>query len=489
MGRCRRAMAAGAALFVVGACTPALPSGGGGSAAVAPAPNARWTPPASLARDTTLPRVAVPPDLASRVARLTLGDVVDLALRNSPTTRESWATARTAAATFGSQRGEYFPTLDLTGNVTRIQTVASQGRSAVTQWVYGPSLTLSYLLLDFGGRSGRIEDARQALFAANFAHNQAIQDVVLATEIAYFNYVAQNALLAAQQVTLKEAETNLAAADERRSVGVATIADVLQARTAASQAELALETTEGARQTARGALALALGYPANLPYDVDSTAAEVTVGAVADSVDSLIVAAIRLRPDLAQARAQVAEANAGATEARGARLPTLNLTGTGGRTYTSTLTRGGNNYTVSLGLAVPIFSSLSLEYNEEAARSQGDFARARLDLLQQQAAFQVFSAYYALQTSTRRVRTAQDLMASATQSLEAARARYKEGVGSVLDLLTAQTALADARAQQVQARLEWQTSLAQLAHDTGLLDPHGGSNLHITSDSTAVPNR
>jgi outer membrane protein TolC len=414
---------------------------------------------------------------------------VDLSLRNNPTTRESWATARAAAATYGSARGEQFPSLDLSGNVTRIQTVASQGRSAVTQWVYGPSLSLSYLLLDFGGRSGRVENARQALFAANFAHNQAILDVVLGTETAYFNYVAQNALLAAQQATLREAETNLAAAEERRTVGVATIADVLQARTAASQAQLALEQTEGARQTARGALALALGYPANLPYDVDSTAAEVSVGAVADSVDSLIVDAIRLRPDLAQARAQLAQAQANVTAARGARLPSLNLSGTGGRTYTSTLTRGGNNYTLSLGLTVPLFNGFSREYDEEAARFEGDAAKARLDLLQQQAAFQVFSAYYALQTATRRVRTAGDLLASATQSLEAARARYKEGVGSVLDLLTAQTALADARAQQVQARLEWQISLAQLAHDTGLLDPRGGSTLHLTSDSTAVPNR
>ena len=48
---------------------------------------------------------------------------------------------------------------------------------------------------------------------------------------------------------------------------------MLQARTAASQARLDLQTTEGNLQTTRGALALALGLPANLPYDIDSTAA------------------------------------------------------------------------------------------------------------------------------------------------------------------------------------------------------------------------
>jgi outer membrane protein len=63
--------------------------------------------------------------------------------------------------------------------------------------------------------------------------------------------------------------------------------------------------------------------------------------------------------------------------------------------------------------------------------------------------------------------------------------RYKAGVGSVLDLLTAQAALADARAQQVLARLEWNTSLAQLAHDAGVLDERGGSSLRLQPDSAS----
>ena len=83
--------------------------------------------------------------------------------------------------------------------------------------------------------------------------------------------------------------------------------------------------------------------------------------------------------------------------------------------------------------------------------------------------------------------TAGDLIASAQQSSEVARARYKEGVGTVLDLLAAQSALASARAQQVDARLAWSVSLAQLAHDAGVLDPQGGHTLRLTSDTTTVP--
>ena len=62
-------------------------------------------------------------------------------------------------------------------------------------------------------------------------------------------------------------------------------------------------------------------------------------------------------------------------------------------------------------------------------------------MLRQQVVYEVFSAYYALQTSTRRVHTAEDLVASAQQSNEVALARYKAGVGSVLDLLAAQSGI------------------------------------------------
>jgi outer membrane protein TolC len=376
---------------------------------------------------------------------------------------------------------------DVTG--TRLKTVASQGRTAVEQSVLTPSVSLSYLLLDFGGRGGRVEGSRQQLLAAGFTHNASIQDVVLQVQVAYFQYLAARSLLEAQHTTLAEAQANLEAAEERRRVGLATIADVLQARTAASQAQLDLQTTEGNLQTTRGALALALGLPANLPYDVDSTAAEVPVAALADSVDALIGSALQGRPDLAAARSEAEAARAGIGEARASLLPSLNLSATAARTYATTIPNGANSYNLALGLTIPLFNGFSRQYDLRAAEYQAEAASARTETLRQQVVYQVFSAYYALQTSTRRVRTAEDLLASATQSSEVALARYKAGVGTVLDLLAAQSALASARAQRVDARLAWSVSLAQLAHDAGVLGPKGGTSLHLTSDTTTVPSR
>ncbi len=458
-----------------------------------PAPQVPWTPPEGAVQRVTASDTAtlgaVPPDLAGRIRRLTLAEIVDLGLRNNAATRLAWANAEAAASAYGSERGAWLPTIDGDVTAVRLKTAASQGRTAVEQSVLTPSVTLSYLLLDFGGRSGRVGGARQRALAASFTHNAVIQDVILQVQVAYFQYLANRALLEAQRTTLEESDTNLIAAEERRRVGVATIADVLQARTATSQARLDLQSVEGSLQTSRGALALSLGVPANLPYEVDSTAAEVPVAALADSVDALIAAAIQGRPDLAAARSQVEAARAGVREVRSNLLPRLGFVATGGRTYATTIPDGADSYNLSLGLTIPLFSGFSRRYDVRIAQFEAEAAAARGESVRQQVVFQVFSAYYALQTATGRVRTADDLLRSAQQSSDVARGRYRAGVGSVLDLLAAQSALASARAQRVEARLAWSVSLAQLAHDAGILDTRGGSTLRLTTDTTTAPPR
>ena len=456
-----------------------------------PSPEVPWTPPRDavprIVPSDTSAAAAVPPDIADRVQRLTLAEIVELGLRNNPATRLAWATAHAAASVYGSERGAWLPTIDGDVTASRLKTAASQGRTAVEQSVLTPSVTLTYLLFDFGGRSGRVSGARQRLLSASFTHNAAIQDVVFQVQVAYFRYLANRALLDAQRTTLEEAQTNLTAAEERRRVGLATIADVLQARTATSQARLDLQTIEGNLQTTRGGLALALGLPANLPYDVDSSAAAAPVAPLADSVNAIIATALQGRPDLAAAQAEVAAARADIGEARAGLLPSLGFSATGGRTYATTFPEGADSYTLSLGLTIPLFSGFSRQYDRRVAEFEAEAARARAQGLRNEVVFQVFSAYYALQTATRRVGTADDLIASAEQSNEVALARYKAGVGSVLDLLAAQTALASARAQLVDARLSWSVSLAQLAHDAGVLDPQGGSPLRLTQDTTSTP--
>jgi len=471
---------------LVGCGTPGV----SGVAGTAPAPQVFWTPPreqTAAVHPAGTPS-QVPADLAARVQELRLADVVDIALRSNSATGAAWAQARAAAASYGSARGQYFPTVSFEASATTLKTAPFGGRVAAQQKYYGPTFTGSWLLLDFGERSGSISEAREALLAADWSHNAVIQDVVLAAEASYFVYVGTRALLTAQQTSLEEARTNLEAANERHNVGLATIADVLQAKTALSRAQLELESTEGALQTTRGALALSMGLPANAPYDIAPLPPGPLPLGIRDSVDSLIDRAIRERPSLLAARAAAREASARVTTVRGAALPSLVLGGTWQQVdFFNGSTTGGNGYMATIGLQIPIFKGGSQIYDVRAAQAAAQAAAEQVRGVEQQVVYQVFQAYYALRTATQQVRTSTDLLASATQSAQVALGRYKAGAGSLLDLLTAQAALASARGEEIQARFTWYVALAQLAHDTGILGLDGASPLGVRTDTTETP--
>jgi len=82
----------------------------------------------------------------------------------------------------------------------------------------------------------------------------------------------------------------------------------------------------------------------------------------------------------------------------------------------------------------------------------------------------VWKAYQSLVTGTQAVTSSTDLVASASASERVTLGRYKAGVGNILDLLTAQTALANARLQHIQALYNWYIAKATLAQAMGQLD-------------------
>jgi outer membrane protein TolC len=411
---------------------------------------------------------------------VTLGQVLDLALRNNPRTRDTWLAARAAADEVGVKRAEYYPTLGLGAMATRTaQTQVGGGGSVrVEQTIWGPTADFSYLLFDFGGRRGDVEEARQALLAADWSHNAAIQDVVLAVEKAYYGYLGDASLKDALGESIKQAQVSVEASEARREAGLATIADVLQARTLLAQERFALAKTEGDMLTTKGALATAVGLPPDIQVEVSALGAlPHDLPAVPDleattaTMERLLRQALGDRPDLLAQRAEVLAAQARVAQERSAGLPQLTLNATASRALylQPDNARPGNNGQATLLLHFPLFNGFETKFKVAKAKAEAELAQAQLDQAVSQAMLDVWTSFYALQTAAQSVTAARALLDSASQSSDVAGGRYREGVGNVLDLLTAQSALASARATEIQSRADWFVALAELQHATGSL--------------------
>ena len=442
-----------------------------------PSPQTFFSPPAdAVPRAVETPVFQLPPGLASSKRPWTLADLVDIGLFNNMQTRMAWSAARSAAAALGAARGAFFPRLVVDVNGAKTKGSAVGGRFVFDYSSLTPTAGLSWLLIDFGGRSGLTEEARDALAAANWTQNAVLQNVILLIEQDYYQYVAAKALLAAQETSRGEAEKNLEAAEARRRAGVATLADSLQARTVLSRIQLDLVTTQGLIQTLKGVLANSLGLPADAAFEIVADLPDsFPVSEAAGTVERRIAEALVRRPDLAAARAAALRAAAHVDTVRAQGLPTITFNGTIGRVYYSTPAQS-NSLSAGLVLDIPLFRGWTIAYQALQAQIDAETAQAQVKKAELDVSLQVWTSYFNIQTSAQRIKTAQDLFNLARQSYDVALGSYKEGVSSILDLLAAQSALENGRVQLVQAQAQWLLALVQFARDSGTLGAPGAAS-------------
>ncbi len=443
-----------------------------------PAPGRPWTggadPCATQAR----------PDSA-----LTLADVVDRALCANPQTRQAWAATKIQAAELGRARSAGLPDVTLTGNGGLNRTWPANG-GTVRQDNVSATATVSYLLFDSGARDASIESARQLLAAANWSHSATLQSVFLSAIQNYYQLFAARANVNAASEAEKAGLESLKAAEFRYRVGTSTPADRLQAQTAYSQTRLTRTRAEGDARTAAGALANSMGLDADTVVDIAPPRIEAPDMATESAVRELVEYARNLRPDLAAADARIQAARAQVRAARAAGKPTVSLTGSAGVGDSNTLDSFGTG-AIGISLSFPLFTGYRNTYEIRSAQAQVEAREADRDVLRSQVALDVWKAWQSLATERAALANAEDLLRSALESDNVSRGRYRAGAGTLIDLLNAQSALASARFQQVQAQYNWHLSKAALASALGALDlaALSGSGDTVRIDTSRSPVR
>lgn len=403
------------------------------------------------------------------VTALTLSDVVNATLCGNPQTRAVWANARAQAAGVGVAEAAWLPTLDGSIAASHSNNRGGALTAPVTSNQRNYGLSLSWLIYDFGGREASLKNARQLLEAANASQDATVQALFLAAVQAYYQSQATQAASDAALEAEKAAQESFHAAEARYKAGAATPADKLQAQTAWSQATLNRIRADGDFKNAQGILANTMGLSAATPLQLAAQAAVPALGQFEAKVAQLIDEAVQRRPDLRAAQAQTLAAQAAVDVARASGRPSVSLGISGSET------RGGrlpDARSSALGVTVdlPLFSGFSTTYKVRAAEAQAEATAAQSEQLKLKVALDVWNGYQSLTTATQTVRSSADLLASAEQSQRMALGRYKAGMGNILDVLNAQSALASARQQRVQSLYSWNVARAALAQAMGTLD-------------------
>ncbi len=431
--------------------------------------------PNSCAYCNTLPSSAKP---------LTLRDLVNTALCNNPTTRSAWASVLEAAAALGVSRSAYLPTIS--GEIIESRTLIHEYSNAflksdrqdarskrlIGQTLFNPSITLSYLLYDFGGREAMNEVTRQSLFASDYTFSSTMQSVIFNVVQAYYSYIASKASVIAARESLKAAETSRDAASTRYKVGSVALVDKLQAETAYSQAKLVEIQALNQQDVNKGALLNSIGLDPD--YEIQLMQPDLNADKKYDefslSVHDMIKFAKENRPDLMAADRLVQSNKAAIDVAKAAGYPSISLSAS--QQYYHYNATGGinqNSGTIALSVAVPIFTGFNNTYTIVAAQESYNAQLASRDSIEINLSQDVWTTYHNFKTSEQNLITTKELVASAEEANRVALGRYKAGVGNIVDLLIAQAQLSRAKQERILAQYNWLTNRVNLIRALGSL--------------------
>ena len=395
--------------------------------------------------------------------------IVELALANNRDLRVAALNIAQFEAQYRITRSAIFPQVsaDARSSAQRAPAIAGGGANIITH-EYSAGLSASWTL-DFFGRLRSLNDqALQQYFATAQAGKATY--ILLVSQVAdqYLTMLAADELLAVTRHTLDTAQQSYELALAQFQGGTGTELSVNQAQTVVEQAKANYAAQVRSRAQAENFLVLLVGQP--LPADLPPGQPFNSQAFLADIPEGLPSDLLTRRPDIMEAEANLRAAYANIGAARAAFFPDISLTATLGTASTALsglFGAGSAAWSFVPSITQPIFTGGALTANLDLAELQRDSFVARYEKAIQAAFREVADGLAARGTYDEQIAALERYVIAAQSFLELSELRFKTGVDSYLNVLTAQTNLYTAEQVLVSTRLARLTSLVDLYQSLG----------------------
>ncbi len=452
-------------------------------------PDAPWTIPDDSAG--TRPYVAAPNGSVdvdpTRV--YALAELIDLAQRSNPQTREAWERARQAALAVGLVESTYAPQLsaEAIAGYQRTplpipSTLIDKGYFTSDSRELIPSLAVKWLLFDFGRRAGAEQAARENSFVANVAFTGAHQKLIFAVSSDYYSLNAVRGRQRAAERALQTAEIDGDAVDARRANGLATTVELAQARRQIAQTRFQVARAAGAERRAYAALIASVGISPVPQIQVADSSEQELPSDPGASVDAFLTDALSNRPDVIAAIGKIRAAQATAKREEAQYRPTIALAAQLYQNMGSLSSQGDQwdnvdkpGGSILLQFSWPLFDAGRRQRQIDIARSEVDAAGDALIQTRNMAVKEVTDAYYTLKTVLAEYAAARALTDAAQTAHDAGLDAYQHGVGTYTSLQNDANELVQAQTDLEDSHANVLTAAAALAFATGSITSINGS--------------
>jgi outer membrane protein len=399
---------------------------------------------------------------------ISLTEAIRLAQKNSVTTVQARGTIRTSEASVKQSYAAFLPTFSVSASRQkqsgdRFDTQGNLVPFTGQPTNYSTGLQSSLQLFDGGRRFFDVKRSKADVDAAEAGETASLYNVALQVKQQYYNILAARESKSASDAQLQQAEQQLRASSLRLRAGAAIVSDSLRSVVAVGNARLAQLTAENNLRVANATLTRLVASPTPVTASPSDTIdQQVTIPDIAE-LEPLVNRA----PAIQQADAQLASAHASLRSAKSAFLPTINMNfnrsgsgldpqfGIGDKRY-------AYNQNLSFSLNFPLLNGLNREVTVARAIVAEDIAEVQLRDAKLLAHETLVQSIGQMKTAQEQVAIQTVSLAAATEDVRVQQRRYELGATTLLDLLSSQTALDNARIALIRARYDYRVAKAQL---------------------------
>src|SRR6478672_8322070 len=399
---------------------------------------------------------------------ITLSDAILQAQKNAPSEVQARGSIRTADATVKQSYAAFLPSFNISAGSQRQQGDRFDTQGNLVPFTgnptnYSTSLNSTLQLFDGGRRFFDIKKTKADVHAAEAGETVSRYQIALQVKQQYYNILAARESQSAANAQVQQAAEQLKSASLRLRAGAATVSDSLRSLVQLGNARLAQLTAINNLQLANATLTRLVASPTTVTATASDTIDQTVVIPDMASLQPLIDHS----PAVEQATAQLNSAHLSLRSAKTSYFPTLNMNFNRGGSgldpaFGLSDKRYAYNQNLSFSMAFPLFNNLNREVTVARAIVSEDVAEANLRDAK-------YLAHQTLVQSLGQMRTAQEQVAiqqitvnAAAEDLRVQQRRYELGTTTLLDLLTSQTQLDNARTALTRARYDYRVAKAQL---------------------------
>jgi outer membrane protein len=406
---------------------------------------------------------------------LSLKDFIRIACRQNPQQKIAASAVASKRASVESSRSSLLPQVNgnagISSSESPRQTLQGGGSDILNSTSIG--IRADALLFDFGASPIRYKASGKALEAAKFDSLSSMASLILNAKTAYFNYLLSQKLLIVNEDAMKQANLHFDQATILFKVGKTAQIEVTKARVDVANAQVNIIHAKNTVDLAKVQMEVVVGAPL-----IDPLVLTDTLGALEDSLalDEALKTATQKRPEINSLRIDVESAKLLLQAARAAYLPSLSANGAAGYSSGDYGTIHGPdfsntpNWSVGVGLSVPIYKGGALHASVQQADATLQQAQAQLEVKQLAVSQEVKQYFLKEKEALQRIGATKTLIEQAQESLKLSQERFRAGVAFSIEIIDAEVTLANARASNVQALFDYRVAHANLLLSIGSLN-------------------